>query len=533
MQKVDTQPLIDAIDKYILKADDTLKGQLSNEGFIETEKTISAIKAIEDKLSDIFMEQLDKISDAIKDKDDLSDAIDAILDLDLENEKFSDVFENEFKDLFNSLCKTFLKEIDSGVKFQSVSDSTVSWIESWSNDLADIMELSTNEGLDNIFTNALDNGDSVSDITERLQDWYGFSETRARRTAVTEILTAHSAAANETYKNCAAVERKKWRHTGSHKNEPRENHIDMDGQTVPKDGTFTLFGADGVTYYPEYPRDPILPASERVNCHCILQPVVNKDILGLSEEERQKIYDEAVAEDNKAWEKELDAKNKAKAGINEDTVHIDWIRSKSKEDQIRYFGGGHAGKSRWALLESGVITDDKSLDKLYKTNSKGVRVKKTFQELQDSGIITIKKSTYVHSTQGEYIKPSKEYPNGRLMGGGHSLNGKNGLTDKNINFSVNKTFSNNVSIGNVENHKVKFKRDENGQTWFPDSWSDDDILVAGTYVANNKANLLDGYHKTDVYNNVAVRILIDDKGNITTICPDNDQDTYVEGVSAV
>lgn len=114
-----------------------------------------------------------------------------------------------------------------------------------------------------------------------------------------------------------AVQEKMWRHTGSYRNEPRKNHVDMDGQRVPVSEPFTLDGIKGGTYYPMYPRDTNLPPEESINCHCICQPVVSEEILGLSLEERQKLQQEAIDNMDDEWEKELDAKNKAKAGIEE------------------------------------------------------------------------------------------------------------------------------------------------------------------------------------------------------------------------
>lgn len=93
---------------------------------------------------------------------------------------------------------------------------------------------------------------------------------------------------------------------------------DMDGVRVPKGQPFTLIGADGNTYYPMTPRDVCLPPRESVNCHCLLQPVVSEEVLGLSLEERQALQAQAIAEDDGEWEKELDAQNKARAGINEE-----------------------------------------------------------------------------------------------------------------------------------------------------------------------------------------------------------------------
>ena len=115
-----------------------------------------------------------------------------------------------------------------------------------------------------------------------------------------------------------AVSEKMWKHTGEYRNEPRQNHVDMDGQRVPVEEPFELIGADGGTYECMYPRDPILPPEESINCHCISQPVVSEEILGLPLEERQRLQQEAIDEMDDEWERELDAKNKAKAGIEEE-----------------------------------------------------------------------------------------------------------------------------------------------------------------------------------------------------------------------
>ena len=105
------------------------------------------------------------------------------------------------------------------------------------------------------------------------------------------------------------------KHTGAYRNTPRPNHVAMNGQRVPVDQPFELEGIRGGIYAPMYPRDTILPPEETVNCHCIAQPVVDEDTLGLPLEERQQLQREAVDSMDDAWERELDARNRAKAGI--------------------------------------------------------------------------------------------------------------------------------------------------------------------------------------------------------------------------
>ena len=60
------------------------------------------------------------------------------------------------------------------------------------------------------------------------------------------------------------------------------------------------------------------PQAERINCHCIQQPIVSEDILGLPLEERKKLQQQAIDDMDDEWEAELDAQNKAKAGIEDE-----------------------------------------------------------------------------------------------------------------------------------------------------------------------------------------------------------------------
>jgi predicted ABC-type ATPase len=71
-----------------------------------------------------------------------------------------------------------------------------------------------------------------------------------------------------------------------------------------------------------------------VNCHCLCQPRVDKDILGLSLEERRELQAKAIAEDDGEWEKELDAKNRARAGIEENPDSAASYTNPGKSDII-------------------------------------------------------------------------------------------------------------------------------------------------------------------------------------------------------
>ena len=241
--------------------------------------------------------------------------------------KLSKTFAARLSKFLPEYAAYYLKQTDKSLKLDRVSKRTTAWIESWSDELADLMRTTSKDQLEAMLKKEINNGGNISqfcvdlinsDMEKEGKGEYWTSHYRARRVAVTEILGAHSVAQQEAFMQSPAVEGKSWRHTGDYRNEPRQNHIDMDGQGVPKDQPFELTGADGIVYYPMYPRDVILPAGERINCHCIQQPVVSEDILGLPLEERQKLQQQAIDEMDDDGEAELDAQNKAKAGIEDE-----------------------------------------------------------------------------------------------------------------------------------------------------------------------------------------------------------------------
>ena len=213
----------------------------------------------------------------------------------------------------------YLTQTDRELKLTQVTKRTTAWVRSWSEELGEIMQLNSHKEIERILEKGLEDGQGMAEFTRAIlesdirDEYY-----KARRVAVTEVLTAHRVAQQEAFMQSPAVSEKMWKHTGEYRNEPRQNHVDMDGQRVPKGEPYELTGADGATYSPMEPGDTSLPPEERINCHCISQPVVSEEILGLPLEERQRLQQEAVEAMDDEWEKELDKKNRAKAGIDEE-----------------------------------------------------------------------------------------------------------------------------------------------------------------------------------------------------------------------
>lgn len=191
----------------------------------------------------------------------------------------------------SDLTAVMMETIDKDVMFDILSERTVKWIESWATDLADLMKLNTHEAIEQVLKDGLANGESIAEIELKLKDLPQFNRKRARTTAQTEILAACSRSQWEAYNQSPAVVKKKWRHSGSRKNNTRQNHVLLDGTEVGTDDEFEIPVSLEKC---QYPRDPALSGKERINCKCVLSPVVDEEILGLSQEEKEQLRQEAL-----------------------------------------------------------------------------------------------------------------------------------------------------------------------------------------------------------------------------------------------
>lgn len=314
------ESLIKAIDAYIAKKDDDLADTLDNEGYAAAKKSLKAARQIEEEVAEALMEETDLFLRKINASLDLETfAKNVWPGVKLTDElavKLTGIFKERFTEFMPGIIQVYLQKTDRELTLDSISKVTTGWIDSWSKELGDLMQLTSHEELQRILDKGLENGDDIASFTRALMD-SGIRDEyyRARRVSLTEVLRAHSVAQQEAFMQSPVVGGKIWRHSGEYKIEPRANHQAMDGARVPKDEPFELEGADGGTYYPMYPRDTTLPPGESINCHCLIEPDVNEEVLGLSLEERKALQQQAIDEMDDEWEKELDAQNRAKAGI--------------------------------------------------------------------------------------------------------------------------------------------------------------------------------------------------------------------------
>lgn len=312
--------LIKAIDAYLAKEDDELELALEAAGYVDAPETIEHITSLEDGIAVVLISETDYILDSLKDRVDLEEYFSEVWPAIKKNnptaDKLFDLFWEDFSGYMKPLASKYIAATDAELTVRAVSQRTTAWTKQWSKDLSELMQLESHTQVERILTTAMDEGQSVAEVTQALMDSGIRNEyVRARKTALTETLRAHSVANQEAMMQSPAVVEKEWRHSGAYRNEPRINHVAMQGQRVSKEAAYVLQGADGGVYYPLYPRDPSLPAGESINCHCISQPIVSEEILGLPIEERRLLQEEALAAMDDAWEEELYLKNKALAGL--------------------------------------------------------------------------------------------------------------------------------------------------------------------------------------------------------------------------
>lgn len=141
----------------------------------------------------------------------------------------------------------------------------------------------------------------------------------------------------------------------------------------------------------------------------------------------------------------------------------------------------------------------------------------------------------VHSNEGDFTR-SQQRINGkmtivlRLSNGGHGPAGMDLLDKYGIAYNITKVWSNGVRVGNVPTHmNKKFKAKQDGQSWFPRSWTAKTIRRAGEKVAEmyKGKKIKDGIRIFGVYKGVRVGVIMT-KGRIGTIFPDVDQSSLAK-----
>lgn len=310
--QLDTKPLIDAIDRLIAKANSDLENSLESEGYVAAKDAVIYINSIEDAITALLNDNTDNLLESLKNEKNVSEFISGTWQQIKGNTELPEALEKLFFEKFDEMMHNFtkswlVKEVPVLANIDDrITKSGEAFVKEWSSKLADLMHLSTNQQIENILTKAVKNNWSIDDLQKGIED-SGIRECgyRARRVAVTETLRLESYAQLESMIQNPLCYKKRWVHTGQQKGESRQLHIytydrgGVNGQEVFKREKFKWDG-----YEADCPRDIYLPASETVNCHCIMETIQDENIFGMSDDElknlRQEMMDEADTEfDNK------------------------------------------------------------------------------------------------------------------------------------------------------------------------------------------------------------------------------------------
>ena len=543
--------IIAIIDAYILKADKTLEEEFKENDIVEPAEAVKFVNNFADAVTEIEDSYINEVIGTITNKNNydlkqgfsVKDILEQkIYDIYLryigENSletQFADIFHDMFTEYFNNVLIKNSERIDSEIKITDYSKKSKEWLSDWSHQLAEILNTNDKEAVIKILDSCKDNSKSIKDTADLIAELGVRKEGgSARNLAKTETYRINNYAEQEAMLQNPSVVGKMWDHKGPVKN-ARKYHLALDGVTIPVDKPFKLNGIKGGTYYPMAPHDTCLPVEEVANCGCRVRPQTSKDIVSKPPKEKAKQQQERLRQADDSWEREFNEKNKKATGINFEKVKLDWVKNKTPEEQIKYFGGNHSGKARKALLDAGVIVNDEQLNKLYKRSSNGKRVLKTLKELEDDGIMTVRKKDFEHVVIGEMKSPNEHYLNGRLLKGGHSKSSFDKCKKLNLGNTIEGKYSNGVTFGSIPTSTTKIKKN-GGHTWFPDDWDDDKILSVWTKVKNGKAKFIadkisdrgDFVGKVYNYESVAIVYRQDIKGD--SFYPVKEQNEFIKGV---
>lgn len=295
MDKIDK--LLKSLDKIIKEDEEDLKEEL--EDFEGVDNVVKAINIYEKKIAKLLKKQKKHYTKGIEEYVSKDVSLKDLFNYVMQDLTAADSFIEDMKDItmsflettISDLCSIIMDNIDKDVVFEVFSEKTTNWIQKWSEDLADIMNLNTHKAIESVLSNALEDGEGIPKIVEKLKELPEFDRNRAKTTAVTETLAAHSRSQWESYMQSPAVVEKVWKHSGSKGIDPREDHVALDGVCIKVDEAFTVGGEEA-----QHPRDTSLSAKQRVNCHCVLGPTVDENIIKLSKEEKLKLREEALKE---------------------------------------------------------------------------------------------------------------------------------------------------------------------------------------------------------------------------------------------
>ena len=283
--------IIECINRIIEKDNDKLYDKLKKMGIAFAAMTVRQISLLEKRIATAMKKWHKSEKTSLLNSESLfsflsSHTTESEADAELV-QAVSQAVEETCGDVLQASADQYIRQTDAELSVTEISAPTAAAVSEASVQAGTSVLRHVTDEISNIIQEAINNDDSVDDAAKRIFDDRLRDEYyEARRVAQTEMMRTHAYAKYEALQQSPVVNAKRWRHTGAKGAASRENHVNISGQTVPKDQPFTLTGRDGATYHPMLPHDTALPAAEAINCHCILEAVIDKDLKSLPPEQK-------------------------------------------------------------------------------------------------------------------------------------------------------------------------------------------------------------------------------------------------------
>jgi HK97 family phage portal protein len=189
-------------------------------------------------------------------------AVDGAFDVKQENALLAEISFPFIEEFLRSAGEEALLAVAPEKTFE-ISDALMKQIKERAKVMAKEVNATTVEKLSTTLAEGVAASETIQQLTDRVQEVYKeYPAYRSEMIARTEATAANNAGFIEGYKQSGVANAKEWISTGDDRT--RDSHRSLDGKVVAIDKKFS----NGLMY----PGDASGPASEVINCRCVLAP---------------------------------------------------------------------------------------------------------------------------------------------------------------------------------------------------------------------------------------------------------------------
>lgn len=398
--------IIECINRIIEKDNDKLYDKLKKMGIAFAAMTVRQISLLEKRIAIAMKKWHKSEKTSLLNSESLfsflsSHTTESEADAELV-QAVSQAVEETCGDVLQASADQYIRQTDAELSVTEISAPTAAAVSEASVQAGTSVLRHVTDEISNIIQEAINNGDSVDDAAKRIFDDRLRDEYyEARRVAQTEMMRTHAYAKYEALQQSPVVNAKRWRHTGAKGAASRENHVNISGQTVPKDQPFTLTGRDGATYHPMLPHDTALPAAEAINCHCILEAVIDKDLKSLPPEQKAQMQRDNIRMLNENYA-EKSGKYKQIAGLPVDNQENGGIIEENERmtSSSDYAVPKDLTKTRAFRNKFNSMSDDPNIQREFYSAAKEILSHRSGNDGEDLYLYNTKTKVWYKSTTG-------------------------------------------------------------------------------------------------------------------------------------